>query len=753
MTRNPWWVIFFSVLLCTTASLGLKHFQLSADAWIYFDKHNEQLLAFRALEDSYTKSEDIFVVIQPPNKNIFTRNNLDLIIKFTQAAWRIPNTIRVDSLTNFQHIVAQGDELTVGDLVENPEKLTSVQLDSIQSFATNEPALVDRLIAKNASTTGILLSLNFPSGEHGQQVYNSVVAAKRLVSEFEHEYPDYRFGLTGLAVMSYTEAWATEKDLRKLLPIMYGLVVVSLILLLRSFSATAITLIVVSLASLAATGLISWFSIKLNSSSIAAPVIILTLAIADCVHLLTTLINKMIEGKPKQEAIKLSLRINAFPVFLTSLTTSMGFLSLNYSDSPPFRDMGNITSIGVLIAWLLAMCLLPALVTILPLDYRKNPSVLQKFADGFGVFICEHRKTVFAMVTIAMIVVVANLPRLSIDDRFIEFFEPSIDFRSDTDFTMKHLTGIYTLDFSINSGRVGGISDPDYVRNLDRFANWLREQPNVRQVYCLCDVIKRLSKAMHADDNNYYRIPDNNKLSAQYLLLYEMSLPYGLDLNSQITIDKSATRFIVVLDNVPTKTIREIAAKAEQWLKHNTPDSMHAVASGSTILFSYLTERNIKTMLRGTVVAFTLIAIVLMLTLRNIPLGLISLVPNFLPIFLTFGVWAIFRDEIGIIASVITASSLGLIVDDTVHILSHYNHARRYQNYSAEKAIVRVYGHVGNALIITSVTLVLGFSTLGFSNFKIDSDFGALTALALFFALLLDFLYLPPILLYFKKWY
>jgi len=263
--------------------------------------------------------------------------------------------------------------------------------------------------------------------------------------------------------------------------------------------------------------------------------------------------------------------------------------------------------------------------------------------------------------------------------------------------------------------------------------------------------MKRLNKALHGDQQHYYRIPDNRELAAQYLLLYEMSLPYGLDLNSQITVDKSATRLIVVLDNVPTKTIRQIAAQAESWLRSYTPTYMHADATGSSVLFSHLTERNIRTMLRGTLVAFTLIAIVLMFTLKNVPLGLLSLIPNFLPIFLTFGVWALFHDEIGIIASVITASSLGLIVDDTVHILSHYNHARRHGGESAEEAIERVYQHVGPALIITSIVLVLGFSILGISSFKIDSDFGLLTALALFFALLMDFLYLPPLLMYFRR--
>ena len=156
-------------------------------------------------------------------------------------------------------------------------------------------------------------------------------------------------------------------------------------------------------------------------------------------------------------------------------------------------------------------------------------------------------------------------------------------------------------------------------------------------------------------------------------------------------------------------------------------------------------------MLRGTALAFILIAVILMLMLRNIKLGLISLIPNFIPVFLTFGVWALIRDEIGIVASVITATSMGLIVDDTVHILCKYNHARTHLQLDPAEAIRFTFSHVGQALLITTIVLVLGFSILGFSNFQVDSDFGLLTALTMVFALIMDFLYLPPLLIYSDK--
>ena len=260
--------------------------------------------------------------------------------------------------------------------------------------------------------------------------------------------------------------------------------------------------------------------------------------------------------------------------------------------------------------------------------------------------------------------------------------------------------------------------------------------------------MKRLNKSMHADDSTWYRLPDARDLAAQYLLLYEISLPYGLDLNSQLDLDKSATRLTVALDTIPTRQMRQIADQAERWLTQNTPVDMHAEATGATLMFAYLTERNIRTMLVGTAIAFFCIAGILVLALRSLRLGAVSLIPNFAPVMFTFGIWAIFVGEIGIIASVIAATSLGLIVDDTVHLLSKYNRAKREHSLNTHDAVRFTFIHVGMALFATTTILVSGFLVLTFASFRLSVHLGILTAMTLAIALVLDFLLLPPLLMW-----
>ncbi|MCW9045237.1 MAG: MMPL family transporter [Alphaproteobacteria bacterium] len=210
--------------------------------------------------------------------------------------------------------------------------------------------------------------------------------------------------------------------------------------------------------------------------------------------------------------------------------------------------------------------------------------------------------------------------------------------------------------------------------------------------------MKRLNRSLHGDDKQWYRLPETRELAAQYLLLYEVSLPSGLNMNSQIDINKSSSRLTTTLDTIPTSAMQKTTSQAEQWLTENVPDVMRAKATGTSIMFAYLTDRNNRAMLSGTAFAFLLIAGILILALRSVKLGLVSLMSNFFTVLFTFRLWAILVGEMGIIASVISATSLGLIIDDTVHILSKYNRAKQELQLSTHNAVRYTFSHVGNAL-------------------------------------------------------
>ncbi|MGI9227843.1 MAG: efflux RND transporter permease subunit, partial [Gammaproteobacteria bacterium] len=341
---------------------------------------------------------------------------------------------------------------------------------------------------------------------------------------------------------------------------------------------------------------------------------------------------------------------------------------------------------------------------------------------------------------------IAIVPRNEINDRFVEYFDESIEFRRHTDYVTENISGLYSVQFSLEADASGGISEPEFLEKMDSFTQWLREQPEVQHVNAVSDTFKRLNKNMHGDDEKWYTLPNTRDLAAQYLLLYELSLPYGLDLNDQINIDKSSTRLSTTLETLSTDQMLSFEQRARDWIQQNAQD-INMIASSPAVIFSHLAVRNIDSMIVGTLVALVLISIILIFALRSLKLGLISLIPNLAPIGVAFGIWGIFVSEIGLALSIVAGMTLGIVVDDTVHFMSKYLRAKREKNLSATEAVRYAFAHVGTALLITTVVLAAGFSVLAMSAFELNSAMGLLTAVTIVIALIIDFLFLPPLLI------
>jgi predicted RND superfamily exporter protein len=281
------------------------------------------------------------------------------------------------------------------------------------------------------------------------------------------------------------------------------------------------------------------------------------------------------------------------------------------------------------------------------------------------------------------------------------------------------------------------------------FADHMATLPEVTHVSSIADVFKRLNKNMNGDDPTFYRLPENRDLAAQYLLMYEMSLPFGLDLTNQLNHDKSATKVAITLKNLGSKEMLVLEQQVLSWMAQHYPQYQVEVSS-TALMFGHIGERNMASMLQSLPLALVLISLLLVFSLRSWRLGLISLVPNMVPAIAGFGLWQLGSGEINLGLSVVASMSLGIIVDDTVHFLAKYQHARR-EGRDAEQAIRYAFHSVGHALVITTVVLVLGFAVLMLSTFRLNSDMGMLTSMILVLALLIDFLLLPALLLRFDR--
>ena len=750
LDRRPGWLAL-AVLLCAVAlAIGCQNLYFRGDYKVFFAPDNRQLLDFEHLQRVFNKSDNGSIIVAPAIGTVFDEPLLTLIRQLTDDAWQTPYSTRVDSISNFQHSRAEDDDLYVADLVAADERLDRDAMARVRAIALGEPALVKRMVATDGRVAMINVTVQLPEIDKTAEVYQVAESLRRLTADYQARYPKVAFYHTGVIFMNHAFAAEARRDAITLVPLMLIAILAALWWMLRSVWAMFATLVVVLASVAVALGVAGWSGIFLSTATVNAPTLIMTLAVADCVHVISSLRYALGLGWRQKRAVRYAMRVNLMPVFVTSATTATGFLTMNFSNVPVLRDLGNVTAIGVMAAFVLAMSLLPALLAYLPLGHRQwGCAQRAHWTRWLGTFVIAHYRRILPAGGLLILVLTCLAPFNRVNDEPVKYFDPSTSFRQGADFAAERLAGMASMDFALDSGLRNGINDPAFLRQVEAFGHWLRARPEVDHLSTVVDTVKRLNKNMHGDDPAWYRLPEHRELAAQYLLLYEMSLPFGLDLNNQINVDKSAVRLVATLKNMGSSEYLLLERDARQWLSDQAPAISVRVASPS-LMFAHIGELNMRSMLTGLPLALLLISLLLIFALRSWRLGLISLLPNLAPAACGFGVWTMLSGQINLGLSVVAGMSLGIVVDDTVHFLSKYQWARR-RGLDAESAVRQAFASVGRALWITTLVLTAGFAVLSLSVFRLNADLGQLTAIILVLALAIDFLILPACLLVFDK--
>ncbi|MBT0587602.1 efflux RND transporter permease subunit [Alteromonas oceanisediminis] len=747
--RHPWWVLVLNVVLLVALAAGVQNLYFRGDYKVFFQPDNAQRMAFEEMQNIFNKNENASIVIAPKSGNVFTQETLTLIHDLTEASWQTPLSTRVDSISNFQHTYSEFDDLMVESLIDSPSELTPERIAKIKAVALAEPNLRDRLVSDLGHVAVVNITVQLPDGDQTKEVDQISQFVRDMTAEFETQYPDHTFYFTGMVMLNNAFQQAANHDAQTLIPLMFVTIIVVMWLLLRSILCTLATLLVVVLSIAATMGFAGWSGFFLSISTVNVPTMVMTLAVADCIHVISSMMFGLREGKSKADALRYSLDINVMPVIITSVTTAIGFLTLNFSPVPILQDLGNLTAIGMMLACWLSLTFLPALLSVVKIKAPQNQTSDKRWSLKFADSIITHHRKILPYSIVLFVAAITLAFTNQVNDIAIEYFDKSSEFRQGADFQTDNVSGMSNIDFAIYTGEASGINDPKVMRAIDAFSDWLRQQPEVDHVATLSDTMKRLNKNMYGDDPNRYALPADKELSAQYLLLFEMSLPYGLDLNNQLDIDKSATRVVATLQNLGSAEFTAFEQRAYDWFNQIAPE-LRITAASPPLMFAHIGEANMRGIIQGTLFALLLISGLLMIALRSVRMGFISLIPNMLPAGIGFGIWALISAEINLALAVVLSMTLGIIVDDTVHFLSKYNYARR-RGDNAQDSVRYAFSSVGRALVITTVVLALGFSTLTLSTFALNADMGLLTAIIIVVALLVDLIFLPAALVFFDK--
>ncbi len=742
LDRFKWAIAIIIPLLVLGLSTNLKRLAFEGDYRIWFDKDSQILKQYDDFRKVFGNDTAITVAFRDEN-GIFNKKALQTIDTITQKMWQMHHIARVDSLTNFQYIHANPedkDDVLVEDFIQNIDRADATYLHDRKEIAIHDRDMVGSFISKDGKTTMIIARLTPKVNDNGDKSFEIMKEMEDILAPLRKE-TGYKFWLNGGPPLNTSFVTIAQGDGSTFTPLVILTVLILLFALFRRVSGALLPMGVVVLTFLTVLSIQVLLGYKLNNFTANIPVFIVAIGIADAVHVYIVWLMYKREGKCTKEAVLISMQKNMLPIFLTSVTTAIGFASLGISHVVPVSTLGIATASGAVLAFLISVFWMPSVLLLLkkeiaPVKQKKKKSFLENI--HYGKFIIEHDKKIILITSMLFLLLGAGLLKLKVDSNTIRYFDKEVEIRQSTNFLQKNLTGPMAYEIVVDSGKKNGIKDPAFLNTVQKFYDAYQAKfSDIRHITSLMDVIKRFNLVMNQSDT----IPKEQNLIAQYLLLYSLSLPQGMEINDKMDIEERLLRVTAQVNIVDTSKDLEMIAWAQKWWE-NTP--YKATVNGQTKMFAHMQKDVTDTLIYSMSLAIVLVCIVMFLIFRSVKLIWIFLIPNILPIALVLGVmgWLGINIDLGVAVS--GAIILGVAVDDTIHFLVKYFEARK-KNYSVEEGFDYVLKYAGKAILFTTIILSVAFSMFMGSKFSPNFNFGIVTATALIIAFVVDMVLLPAL--------
>jgi len=739
--RFRWLIAIGIPIIVIALATNLKHLEMDGSYRIWFGEDSKILTDYDDFRRTFGNDDSLIISFQDQN-GIFTPKALASIDRITQALWRMKYIARVDSITNYQYIHANAeepDDIIVEDFIQDIPHATPEYLANKKAIALHDPLVVDGFVSRDGTTTMIAARLT-PKVNDDSDKSMEIMKLVREILAPEIKRTGYKYWLNGGPPLNEAFVTVAMADMI-FVPIILLASILLLLLLFRRVSGALIPIGVVSFTFLTVLAIQVLLGYKLNNFTINLPVFIIAIGIADAVHIYSVWLMMRQEGKSNEEATFLSLKKNFLPIFLTSLTTAIGFATLTISEVVPVFTLGIATASGAVLAFVISVVWMPAVLLLLTGKIKTKAVATESSSKrlGYGRFILQNNKKIILLTSLLFGILSLGIGQVRIDSNTIRYFDKRVEIRQSTEFLMAHLTGPMAYEIVVDSGHKNGIKDPQFMQTVELFYQEFQAKfPDVRHLSSLVDTVKRFNKVVNHQDE----IPDNQNLIAQYLLLYSLSLPQGMEINDKMDINEQKLRITAQVNIVDTsKDLTMIHYVHEWWSK--TP--YRASVQGQTAMFAYMQSDVTDTLIYSLSLAILLVSLVMLLIFKRFRLLWVFILPNILPVILVVGLMGWMGISIDIGVAIAGAIIIGVAVDDTIHFLVKYFEARR-QGLSMEETFDEVLRYAGKAILFTTIILSTAFSLFAFSSFTPNQNFGIVTAFALMVALVVDLLLLPALL-------
>lgn len=742
LDKQKYKIIIFITLIVALLSISLKDMVYEGSYKIWFDKESKILKDYENFRTIFS-GDDTFIVAFKEESGIFTPKAIKTILDLTSAFKNIDGVRRVDSLTNYQYIRSEDDDIIVEDFIYE-----SKNLDAKKLMALQDSLILNQLISEDAQTTMLAIRLSNSTGAN-EEVNIYVMEKIQEILKAEELKNNYKFYITGAPAITASLVTISQSDAMTLMPLAVVVVVTFLFLIFRSFIGIFIPSVVIVLSFLSVLSIQILLGYKLNNFTVNIPSFITAIAIADAIHLYLAWIYYKIKGHKNKEAVTIALKTNILPIGLTSFTTAVGFSSLGLSAIEPISTLGIAVTLGAIIAFLLSISIAPAILLTLNNDYKVKPIKFFNLLDtkGYGAFIVRNDKKIAVVFFATFVFIAYGLNYIKVDSNSIKYFSQDTVVRSGSNFIEKNLTGSMIYEIILDAKEIDGVKNPRFLNAIVKFEDDLRDKfKNVRFTTSLKDIVIKMQKVLNKTSQDI--IPQEQSLVAQYLLLYSMSLPQGMEINDQIDTTEQFLRLSINVDLVDTSKDLQMIEWIKNWWSENT--RYRADVQGQTAIFAYMQSSVTDTLIASISVTLLIVAIVMFGIFKNLKMLWIFIFPNIAPILLVAGIMGYLEINIDLGVAISAAVILGIAVDDTIHFFSKYFEAIKTRNF--EDSIDYIISHSGNAMVLTTFILSFTFAIFGVSSFIPNVNFAIVTVSALNIALVLDLVLLPVLLsLFYRK--
>ncbi len=726
--------------ITAVAAVQLQDVRFDNALEIWFLDDDPALLAHRRLIDTFTSDELVVIGFEAPD--VFDPEVLALIDRVTRAVEEAPHVEKVFSLTNIESITGRDDMIEVGDLVEFP--IDPAELPGLRERTLANDLYVGNVVSADGGFACIIARLPHYTDNFDYKV--EAISAIRLILESE---PDTHFYFAGGPVFDERFFYLSERDSMVTSGVMIALLVTTLWLLTRSVTGVVLPLTTVVLATIWAIGWIALAGVKVNFVTTMLPPLMLAVGIAGSMHVMVDYGNRLAAGQEKIAALRDVYRELTGPLFLTTLTTAIGMMSLTISRVQGIREFGAFAALGVVGAFLLSITFVPVILSYLPPLRRKHGPSGAVAMSGRSLarlheFTLKRGPAIVVVSILIVAVSIAGASRVKAESAFLEMFKESEQVRIDTHKFEEELSGTFTIDVMVDSGRADGIKEPEAIRALDGLESFLQSQSDISSTQSVADYFKDLRRAFFNNDQSQYRLPETREEAAQYLLLYEMDAPDG-DIREYVTFDYSQARVTGRVDLNSSAAATRTVNATRQYIAENFPDSLDATVAGVALLYTNMEDYIRESLIRGFSLALIAIFAVLCIQLRSVTLGAIAMIPNLSPIIVCLGVMGFAGIHLDSMTTMVASISIGLAVDDSIHFLSRIrHHIDKGQEINAALHDSTI--EIGRALVYTSICLCAGFGVMMAGSFVGMIYFGMLSMLTIAVALIADLLLLPVVL-------